>query len=57
MEYQFSYWGLIMYLYAAGFTGIDDPYEPPCGCEVCICIVPLSNVKEEENGNGKYFLH
>lgn len=21
----------------AGFTGIDDPYEPPLNCEVCYC--------------------
>lgn len=21
----------------AGFTGIDDPYEQPLNCEVCIC--------------------
>ena len=28
--------------YCAGFTGIDDPYEPPCSCEVCICcFVPV----------------
>lgn len=21
-----------------GFTGVDDPYEPPLNSEVCICI-------------------
>ncbi|VVB18189.1 unnamed protein product [Arabis nemorensis] len=21
-----------------GFTGVDDPYEPPLNCEVCICF-------------------
>jgi hypothetical protein len=46
-----------VYLYAAGFTGIDDPYEPPCSCEVCIYSLCLSYVKEEDNSNGKSFLH
>lgn len=23
----------------AGFTGIDDPYEPPLNCEVCIYYI------------------
>lgn len=24
--------------YFAGFTGIDDPYEPPLSCEVCLYL-------------------
>ena len=27
-----------LFWYSAGFTGIDDPYEPPRSCEVCISV-------------------
>lgn len=34
------FWILPCYLYelwnCTGFTGIDDPYEPPINCEVCV---------------------
>lgn len=31
---------LIIVLKTAGFTGIDDPYEPPLKCEVCTSADP-----------------
>lgn len=35
---MFKIGGEIFIWHFAGFTGIDDPYEPPLNCEVCVPV-------------------
>lgn len=47
--------------FTAGFTGIDDPYEPPLDCEVCIQLVDTFHqfcvLLRENPGNSCFYFY